>query len=130
VNQKKPYSPPTFIESTPEQAEKVAANVAAKVKPPISLTRSLWENNKLRILSCLRNLRTKKNYSRYSAYRDGWLKFSLLHFTEEVLFLREYFPSFIALVHSLTPEKLNVTVLILSVVFEDCRPFPDLVRCS
>jgi hypothetical protein len=115
VNQKKPYSPPTFIESTPEQAEKVAANVAAKVKPPISLTRSL---------------RTKKNYSRYSAYRDGWLKFSLLHFTEEVLFLREYFPSFIALVHSLTPEKLNVTVLILSVVFEDCRPFPDLVRCS
>src|SRR4051812_36419462 len=49
----------------------------------------------------------------------GWLAFlfSLLHFTEDVLFLREYFPSFIALVQRLTPEKLNVPVLVVSVMW-------------
>jgi len=49
----------------------------------------------------------------------GWLALiiSLLHFTEDILFLRENFPAFIAFIQRLTPAKPDISVLVLSIVW-------------
>src|SRR5215469_149431 len=49
----------------------------------------------------------------------GWLALiiELLHFTEDVMFLRENFPGFITFIQRLAPEKPDVSVLMVSVVW-------------